>query len=562
MSTGPLAPEFGFLGVSDQLTAKALAVNAVQVPVTVGASPFAVTNSSGADQRFSVQGGTGVSVVVTNSPNTSGEVDLGLYTVADGGTITITYTVAPTVTITYGADNTVFGADALIANTQGYSNTAFGHKALRSNTIGHTNTAYGHLAAMSNTTGGGITAIGYHALTNHIGGTDNVAVGGNTMSAMTGGSRNLAAGNSAMRSATGSPTDNVALGQNALRFLDSSSAGSNVAVGSAALGTGTVTGANLVAVGQAAMTSNTSGTFNTGVGNAALKNQTTGSFNVAVGGSAGYKPNNTSANATVTGSNNVFVGYNTGASSNADPSDATALGYQAIVASQAVAIGSGAQATAAGSIAIGYGTIVTVANQFAIGARHMRFSEIADPGVAADDSARLYARASVTDKTELVVQFATGSPFVLGTEVQAGGSTLSDFKDFAGYEFAYAEKTTDTSITATTAAAATEVATTAAYTYDGNTTLLIQVFAPRGVKGTTTLTADIWMDGALLEAGVCQINATSVPVTGFYRYKPAAGSHTFSFRAHVDAGTGTLSTSAGATPAPQFIRVIRAVSAG
>ena len=107
------------------------------------------------------------------------------------------------------------------------------------------------------------------------------------------------------------------------------------------------------AVGYQALAANTTGTSNSAVGYQALKANTTGTSNVAIGRDSLYTPRNITANATIIGSRNTAIGYQSGASDATDPSDLTALGHQASATNRGTSIGSGAQATAAGSIAIG-----------------------------------------------------------------------------------------------------------------------------------------------------------------------------------------------------------------
>lgn len=122
-----------------------------------------------------------------------------------------------------------------------------------------------------------------------------------------------------------------------------------------------------------------------------------------------------------------------------------------------------------------------------------------------------------------------------------------------GYEIGYAQKTTDTSVAATTAAGATVVATTASATYDG-TPVMIQLSCLRAQIGTNYLRGVIYMDAAVLQDLVFY-NLASVVAGGFLRYTPAAGAHTFGFAAYVDAGTGNVNATSGS---PAFIRVTKA----
>ena len=128
--------------------------------------------------------------------------------------------------------------------------------------------------------------------------------------------------------------------------------GNNSAMGYLALQSNT-TGSNNSAMGYLALQSNTTGSGNSAMGQQALQSNTTGSGNSAMGHQALYSPAWVAANATVTGIQNTAIGRGSGASSAIDPSNIVAVGYYAIASTNAVAVGSGASATAAGSIAIG-----------------------------------------------------------------------------------------------------------------------------------------------------------------------------------------------------------------
>jgi hypothetical protein len=124
-----------------------------------------------------------------------------------------------------------------------------------------------------------------------------------------------------------------------------------------------------------------------------------------------------------------------------------------------------------------------------------------------------------------------------------------------------ASKTTDTSITPTTGATATDVATTGSLTCAGSE-LMIEMSA-YSIRADTAaagriLVVDFWVDGSFV-ASVRQVRtpaaaaATDAPLDARIYYTPSAGSHTFGFRAHVTAGTGTVL--AAASPANAYIRV-------
>jgi hypothetical protein len=80
------------------------------------------------------------------------------------------------------SSNTVFGLDALQANTTGSQNTAMGLEVLYSNTTGTSNSSYGLQSMFFNTTGGNNSAVGVGALINNTTGSSNSALGVDTAS--------------------------------------------------------------------------------------------------------------------------------------------------------------------------------------------------------------------------------------------------------------------------------------------------------------------------------------------------------------------------------------------
>ena len=78
--------------------------------------------------------------------------------------------------------NTVFGLDALQANTTGSQNTVMGLETLYSNTTGLSNSAFGLQSMFFNTTGGNNTAMGVGALISNTTGSSNSALGVDTES--------------------------------------------------------------------------------------------------------------------------------------------------------------------------------------------------------------------------------------------------------------------------------------------------------------------------------------------------------------------------------------------
>ena len=115
------------------------------------------------------------------------------------------------------------------------------------------------------------------------------------------GSQNVALGNAALDSGSLSGNYNTALGSNA--FTNLTTGNNNLSVGAYA-GQNHTTGSNNVFVGEETAVGNTTGSSNTAVGRTALYSNTTASYNTAVGYQAGYS--------NTTGTGNTLVGNLTG----------------------------------------------------------------------------------------------------------------------------------------------------------------------------------------------------------------------------------------------------------
>jgi hypothetical protein len=164
------------------------------------------------------------------------------------------------------SSNTVFGFNALNANTTGRFNSALGYEALLLNTDGSANSAMGHQALRANTTGGNNSAFGARALLRNTLGSNNTAMGWSAM-----GNNTIGNGNSAL--------------------------------------------------GYMSLVSNTSGSNNTVLGNSAGSNISTTSNNTCIGQASGVNVN---------GSNNTCIGqYNGQLSSGVVINNSTAIGSNA-----------------------------------------------------------------------------------------------------------------------------------------------------------------------------------------------------------------------------------------
>lgn len=163
------------------------------------------------------------------------------------------------------------------------------------------------------------------------------------------------------------------------------------------------------------------------------------------------------------------------------------------------------------------------------------------------------------------------SKLALGASGKApisNGSTLA-YAYPPGYEFDYVEKTTNTSITATTLATANTIVTGASVTYDGSTIVVIQWQAYAiGPPADGFLTVCLY-DGSTLLCAIDDLAGTVSGSTtwtgdkgssGQLRLTPSAAAHQYSVRAAVNAGTGTVFAGAGTggANAPCFMRIVKA----
>jgi len=131
------------------------------------------------------------------------------------------------------------------------------------------------------------------------------------------GTYNVALGDAALDSGSLTGGFNVAVGTFAL--TNNTSGSTNTAVGQASV-EANITGGSNTGIGQNSLKSNTTGSSNTGIGKDALRLNTTASNNTAVGYRAGYSND--------TGSYNVFLGYEAGKDGSTSARN-TFIGYRA-----------------------------------------------------------------------------------------------------------------------------------------------------------------------------------------------------------------------------------------
>jgi hypothetical protein len=134
-------------------------------------------------------------------------------------------------------------------------------------------------------------------------------------------------------------------------------------------------------------------------------------------------------------------------------------------------------------------------------------------------------------------------------------------------EQSYNEFTSSVNITATSGATANTVVTASAFTADGTSAYLVELFAgaqqASNVAGRS-LNHDLYLDGSAWDfigqiVAVAAGASPNVPCYYARRFVFASGSHTLSWRAHVSAGTGVISAGAGGGGAfsPGFIRITK-----
>jgi hypothetical protein len=136
-----------------------------------------------------------------------------------------------------------------------------------------------------------------------------------------------------------------------------------------------------------------------------------------------------------------------------------------------------------------------------------------------------------------------------------------------GREIDYAQVTSgNISITATTEGTADTVVTGNAVTYDGTTIVLIEFYCPFAAPPAGNVnTIFALYDGSGSIGRMAQFtnsdaaNTGRIPVHASRRLTPSNASHTYSIRAYVDSGTGTVNNGAGGSGnyMPLFIRITK-----
>jgi len=138
--------------------------------------------------------------------------------------------------------------------------------------------------------------------------------------------------------------------------------------------------------------------------------------------------------------------------------------------------------------------------------------------------------------------------------------TWATFGAFApGYEITYNQVTTNTSLSSTTEAGANTILTSSSFTFDGNTTVMVDVYLPN-LNSSATVGAGLWLDGTEQFGHLWPVSSSDSGIVEFHvRVTPASGSHTFTVRGWDTGGTGTANAGTGtggaATYPPAYVRV-------
>ncbi len=135
-----------------------------------------------------------------------------------------------------------------------------------------------------------------------------------------------------------------------------------------------------------------------------------------------------------------------------------------------------------------------------------------------------------------------------------------------GAELDYVQKTTDTSITATTEATANTVITSSSVAYDGSTTIVIEMFGGDVEANPSAGNfMQVWLyDGSSSIGSYLLVMSAAAndrkPLSMKWRLTPSNASHTYSVRASVNTGTGQFRAGAGGAgnSSPLWMRIIRA----
>lgn len=128
----------------------------------------------------------------------------------------------------------------------------------------------------------------------------------------------------------------------------------------------------------------------------------------------------------------------------------------------------------------------------------------------------------------------------------------------AGYQWAYVEYATSTTVSATSAATAQAIVSAGAVVFDG-TAVMLEYYGPyHGCAATATLYLDLYLDGVLVTNVLSALSFTTAGISALKverQLTPAAGSHTYEIRMHRGTANWTVDATAASGVAPGFIRI-------
>ena len=140
-----------------------------------------------------------------------------------------------------------------------------------------------------------------------------------------------------------------------------------------------------------------------------------------------------------------------------------------------------------------------------------------------------------------------------------------------GHEFDYAEKTSDTNITATTEGTADTIVTANAVTYDGSTAIYVEACGAMQGPAISSPGMQVYLYDGASSIGIiasfagpgvlsATITAIKIPFSTRVRLTPSAASHTYSLRAITSSGTALAKAGTGGagTLPPFYIRQYKA----
>ncbi len=141
-----------------------------------------------------------------------------------------------------------------------------------------------------------------------------------------------------------------------------------------------------------------------------------------------------------------------------------------------------------------------------------------------------------------------------------------------GYEMAYAQITSNVTVTATVEIGSDTIVSAPVFTFDGVTPVVVEFYAPQVNPPSTAgayVVLGLFQDGvaygqvAVVLASGAAGTAIAVPVTTIRKFTPSAGTHVYAIRAFTVGGTGAIIVGGPGGPGggkymPAFIRVTRA----